>query len=149
MHSTYIYQGLDVVVFSVLKQAWTKAHDEFEKHKCCIDKTNFLEVYSRAHIKALTGDNILTAFQATGTFPLNHNFITAEVMEPSLETLLHQTILGKQTSNVKVLTKILHNYIYNITHQTPKVSPEVASQTPSQSESIIETLQSTQGAYLV
>ena len=87
-HSTHIYQGLDVVIFSILKQAWIKARDTFEKHRGHVDKTNFLDVYSRAHVKALTKDNICAAFHATGVYPVNRNFITAKMMDPSIETSL-------------------------------------------------------------
>ena len=30
-HSTHVYQGLDVVIFSVLKRAWSNERDKFEK----------------------------------------------------------------------------------------------------------------------
>lgn len=122
-HSTHIYQGLDVVVFSVLKRAWTKARDEFERYKSRVNKTNFLEIYAHAHIKALTKDNILAAFRATGIHPLNRHFINNEVMQPSVETSLYRTIPGGQTSDVKALTQILQNDL--------------------------EVLRPTQGAYLV
>jgi hypothetical protein len=30
-HSTHVYQGLDVVIFSALKQAWSDERDKFER----------------------------------------------------------------------------------------------------------------------
>lgn len=156
-HSTHIYQGLDVVIFGVLKRAWTKARDEFEKHKSHVNKTNFLEIYSHAHTKALTKDNILAAFHATGIHPLNRHFVSVEAMQPSIETSLYRTIPGNQTNDVQALTKILQTGLYDTVHQTSEAPSEAATQTsshfasqpPSQTESIIEALQPTQGAYLV
>ncbi|PCH35479.1 CENP-B protein, partial [Wolfiporia cocos MD-104 SS10] len=62
-HSTHIYQGLNIVIFSVLKRCWTEAHDRFEHETGQkVSKLNFLSIYGRAHVKALTADNIHTAF---------------------------------------------------------------------------------------
>ncbi|KIK78610.1 hypothetical protein PAXRUDRAFT_772479 [Paxillus rubicundulus Ve08.2h10] len=45
-HSTHIYQGLNVVVFSLLKHSWTKECDHFENSKrLWITKQNFISVY--------------------------------------------------------------------------------------------------------
>ena len=71
-HSTHIYQGLDVVIFSVLKQWWTESQDDYERqrgHK--VDKANFLSVYARAHTQALSKKNIVAAFRKTGIIPLD------------------------------------------------------------------------------
>jgi hypothetical protein len=66
MHSTHVYQGLDVVIFSVLKRAWSDEHDKFEKSGPVVSKLNFLSVYARAHAHAFTTANILAAFSKTG-----------------------------------------------------------------------------------
>jgi hypothetical protein len=62
-HTTHIYQGLDVVIFAVLKHYLSEEHDrwlrDFGK---TITKSNFLKFYSTAHVKALTTANILSAF---------------------------------------------------------------------------------------
>ncbi|KAF8226871.1 CENP-B protein, partial [Tricholoma matsutake] len=75
-HSTHIYQGLDVVIFSILKRWWTEARDKYEQqqgHK--VDKTNFLSIYAKAHLQALSKENIIAAFRKTGIVPLNRNVI--------------------------------------------------------------------------
>ena len=156
-HSTHIYQGLDVVIFSVLKRAWTRIQDDFEKHGGHVDKTNFLNVYLQAHIRALTEDNIHAAFHATGVYPVNRNFITPNMMDPSIETSLQRTIPGKQTDDVQALTNVLKNNLYNVNSQLSEAPSTAASQVPSQTtqqppsptNSIIEALKPTQGAYLI
>jgi len=87
-HSTHVYQGLDVVIFSVLKRAWSEERDKFEKSGPAVSKVNFLEVYAKAHVRAFTKENILAAFKKTGIVPFNPDVITDAMMAPSLETSL-------------------------------------------------------------
>ena len=87
-HSTHIYQGLDVVIFGVLKRAWSEERDKFEKSGPAVSKVNFLEVYAKAHVRAFTKENILAAFKKTGMVPFNPDVITDTMMAPSLETSL-------------------------------------------------------------
>ena len=87
-HSTHIYQGLDVVIFSVLKRAWSEERDKFEKSGPAVSKVNFLEVYAKAHVRTFTKENILAAFKKTGMVPFNPDVITDTMMAPSLETSL-------------------------------------------------------------
>ena len=87
-HSTHVYQGLDVVIFSVLKRAWSEERDKFERSGPAVSKVNFLEVYAKAHVRAFTRENILAAFKKTGMVPFNPDVITDTMMAPSLETSL-------------------------------------------------------------
>lgn len=48
-----------------------------------MDKNNFLTVYSRAHVRALTPANIKAAFKKTGIWPFNPNVVTADMLAPS------------------------------------------------------------------
>lgn len=50
-HTTHVLQGLDVVVFSVLKHFWTIERDRHEHDTGGkVDKSNFLGIYGRAHL---------------------------------------------------------------------------------------------------
>ena len=50
-HSTHIYQGLDVIIFSILKRKWTEHCDAFEKETgTVVSKSNFLAVYIPRHL---------------------------------------------------------------------------------------------------
>lgn len=85
-HTTHISQGLNVVVFSVLKHFWTIKHDQHEHETGGnVDKTNFLGIYWRAHLWTMNLDTIHTAFQKTGIWPLDPGVITAAMMVPSKE----------------------------------------------------------------
>ncbi|RPD81673.1 DDE-domain-containing protein, partial [Lentinus tigrinus ALCF2SS1-7] len=100
-HATHIYQGLDVVIFSVLKRSWTKARREFEQKGNKVTKSNFLSVYAHAHLEALTTDNIKAAVQKTGVVPFNRDVVTPEMMAPSAETSSHGTLPFRQASPIR------------------------------------------------
>ena len=86
-HSTHIFQGLDVVIFSPLKKYIGEERDKWlREHAAAMDKNNFLAIYGRAHVQALTADNIKSAFKKTGVWPFNPNVVTEEMLAPSKET---------------------------------------------------------------
>lgn len=111
-HSTHIYQGLDVVIFSVLKQWWTEAQDEYKHqrgHK--VDKTNFLSVYTQAHTQALSKENIITAFWKTGIVPLDRNVVTDEMLAPSTTSSSRGFLPIQQVSPVRVMEDLIHRQL--------------------------------------
>jgi hypothetical protein len=78
-HGTHVYQGLDIAVFSILKQLIREERDRWEQSTGeKLKKENFLGIYSRAHLHALTPETIKSAFCKTGIWPFNHNVITEE-----------------------------------------------------------------------
>ncbi|KIK75713.1 hypothetical protein PAXRUDRAFT_18757 [Paxillus rubicundulus Ve08.2h10] len=70
-------------------------------------KQNFLTIYRRAHICALTPGIIHTAFCKTGVWPFNRDVITAEMMAPSKETLCEGHLPITPSSPVKIITNLL------------------------------------------
>ncbi|KII85726.1 hypothetical protein PLICRDRAFT_145598, partial [Plicaturopsis crispa FD-325 SS-3] len=86
-HATHIYQGLDVVIFAVVKRYLNEERDKWMRENAkAIDKTNFLEIYGKAHLRALTPDTIKAAFRKTGVWPFNPDVVPEEAMAPSKET---------------------------------------------------------------
>ena len=84
---THILQGLDVVIFSPLKKFIGEERNTWlRKHRGTMDKNNFLAIYGRAHVRALTPDNIKAAFKKTGVWPFNPDVVTEEMLTPSRET---------------------------------------------------------------
>ncbi|KZP22653.1 DDE-domain-containing protein, partial [Athelia psychrophila] len=84
-HCTHALQGLDVVCFAAMKQAWKDEIDKFEaEHKCQIGKEHFAGVFGRAFLTAFTEATVLAAFEKTGIHPFNPNIITAQQMKTSL-----------------------------------------------------------------
>ncbi|PCH38862.1 DDE-domain-containing protein, partial [Wolfiporia cocos MD-104 SS10] len=87
-HSIHIYQGLDVVIFSVLKWCWSQAWDKYELQTGeKVSKSNFLSIYGKVHLTALTAENIKAVFCKTGVIPLDWTVIYVETMAPSQTSL--------------------------------------------------------------
>lgn len=160
-HSTHIYQGLDVVIFSQLKQKWSQARDEYERSKgIAVVKSNFLEVYSLAHNAALTPENIKTAFRKTGVVPFDPNVVTEQMMAPSLESSSKGTLPSKQSSPVQAISKMIENSIRRRKkheHPIQVDTPDTPSQRPGEGTSTNSTptagalneLASTSAAFLL
>ncbi len=149
-HSTHIYQGLNVVIFSPLKRAWSKARDNYERTKGVVNKTNFLEVYTTAHLEAFSPGNIKSAFRKTGVVPLNRNAIPTTAMAPSLELSVRGTLpFPLQTSPVRVVSKLIWDVAAARSSASASSStytlPELP-RTPSRSRT---ALTSTSAAYLL
>lgn len=108
-HSTHVYQGLDVVVFSVLKRAFS---DEMLKFEAAtghdVVKSNFLAVYTPAHTRAFSPENVKMAFAKTGIFPFNPDVVPISAMKPSIESSTSGDGLPLiQPSPVRALTKLI------------------------------------------
>jgi hypothetical protein len=103
-------QGLDVVVFGVLKHFWTIERDLHERETGGkVDKTNFLGIYGRAHLRTMNPVTICAAFRKTGIWPLDPNVITEAMMAPSKETSCEGHLPIEPTSPVKAIAKLLRN----------------------------------------
>ena len=62
-HTTHVYQGLDVVIFAVLKRYIGKECQAYEQRTGeKMKKENFLEIYSKAHQQAMQPDGLLEAW---------------------------------------------------------------------------------------
>ena len=92
-HSTHIFQGLDVVLFSRAKAEWTKSRDkwEFETGEG-VTKESFLEVFGEAYTAAFTPANNKKAFEKTGVHPFNRNILQPKDLAPSIEHSKHATL---------------------------------------------------------
>ena len=108
-HSTHIYQGLDVVVFSVLKRHFSDEMLKFEaKTGMAVNKSNFVTVYTPAHMRAFTKENIEIAFRKTGIHPFNPDAISTTQLKPSIESSTHGDGLPlAPTTPVRTVIKML------------------------------------------
>ena len=155
-HSTHVYQGLDVVIFSPLKRFWMEERDQFKSSKRQkITKSNFISIYSRAHRRALTPENICTAFKKMGVWPFNPNVVTKEAMAPSIESSSSGSLPLLQPSPVRALTQAIHQYQQHC-QSAPTAPPSTTTaatheQLPLSSiaENIVTNLSSTSAAFLV
>lgn len=107
-HCTHILQGLDVVVFATVKRCLCEERDKWE-HSTGerFSKTNFLGIYGRAHLQALTPDNIKALFRKTGVWPFDPTVITPAMMAPSKETSCEGFLPIALATPVRVIAKLL------------------------------------------
>jgi len=128
-HSTHLYQGLDVVIFSVLKRAWSKHRDEYErKTGRGVDKTTFLAVYAKAHLDAFTEANIRSAFRLTGVVPFNPDVIKENMLAPSRQTSTNAGLPVTPQAPVRIMSDLIHRTLARQAHATAKNSetrPEI------------------------
>lgn len=107
-HCTHIYQGLDVVIFSPLKKYWQQERDVEERERGQrVSKTNFLSVYGRAHIRALTPENIKMAFKKTGVYPFNPSVIPEDKLAPAYKTSTNHHPIVPLKTPVRVLVNAI------------------------------------------
>ena len=104
----HVLQGLDVVVFATVKQCLSDERDTCERETGeKISKTNFLGIYSHAHLHALTPDNIKAAFFKTGVWPFDLSVITHEMMAVSKEMSCERQLPVVPATPIWVITKLL------------------------------------------
>jgi len=107
-HGTHIFQGLDVVIFAILKLYLAQERDELLRSTGkAIDKSNFNMVYAKAYTRALTPENIKSAFRKTGIVPFNPDVITPAMMAPSKETSCEAHLPVESSEGVKAIAKML------------------------------------------
>ena len=107
-HGTHIYQGLDVVIFAILKLLLSKKHDKLLRDTgTAINKSKFLSVITNVYVQALTPGNIKTAFRKTGIHPFNPDIITSDMLAPSKETSLEANLPVETSDAVKIFADML------------------------------------------
>ena len=108
-HGTHIYQGLDVVIFAILKLLLSKEHNKLlQDTGMAINKSNFLNVITNAYVQALTPRNIKTAFHKTGIHSFNPDIITLDMLAPSKETSLEANLPVETSNAAKIFADMLH-----------------------------------------
>ena len=77
-HTTHEAQPLDVSLFGPFKQHWRSICHEFYQSSPgkVVSKFNFMELFSKAWLKAVTPENICAGFRKAGVVPFNADAIT-------------------------------------------------------------------------
>jgi len=93
-----------------------------------MDKNTFLAIYGRAHVRALTVENIKSAFKKIGVWLFNPHVVTEEMLAPSKEasSKAHLPIPSDDPA-VNVLAMMLQK-LAKISEATD--TPDVISETP-------------------
>lgn len=108
-HCTHALQGLDVVCFARMKEAWK---DEITAHETRtgqpVKKADFAAVFGKAFLKAFTAETVSAAFRATGIYPYDPNVITEAQMQPSLATSTKASFPLPQSTPVRRVMAAFH-----------------------------------------
>src|ERR1700683_2114543 len=82
-HCTHALQGLNIVCFARMKEAWKEDIVKFEQLHGKVTKGDFTEVFGKAFLTAFTEPTIRAAFEKTGIYPFNPEVITAKKLKLS------------------------------------------------------------------
>ncbi|KAJ3576997.1 hypothetical protein NP233_g9 [Leucocoprinus birnbaumii] len=85
-HTTHRLQPCNVGVFGPLASCWKAVVNEHSRNGFQIEKSNFLSLYSEAHIRAFTDETIRSAFRKTGIWPFDPSIIEDAAFELALNT---------------------------------------------------------------
>ena len=122
-HTTHVYQGLDVVVFSVLKQCWAEERTKWEAGGGEVLKETFLTIYGAAHIQTLSPVLVKKAFEKTSIWPFNPNIIPAEMMAPSKETSRKGHLPFTLSTSIRIAAQQLKCMLLQPTETTYLTNP--------------------------
>ncbi|CAA7258476.1 unnamed protein product [Cyclocybe aegerita] len=107
-HTTHIYQGLDVVIFSLMKQRFSENRDKlFRETGQEISKENFLKVYGDTHLAILQLELIKKVFSKTGIIPFNRDVISADKLAPSCDTSFRHYTPVEPPAAVRIMTELI------------------------------------------
>lgn len=141
-HSTHVYQGLDVAVFSYLKACWSEERDRWEREKGeKVSKENFLAVYGAAHLRAMKPDIIASAFRKTGIWPFDRDVITTKMMAPSKESSCEGDLPLIPSTPVRIVGKLLRQALRPEASTLPN-SEDVSAVSGNSSQSLSTTIKS-------
>ena len=85
-HATHTLQPLDVVCFKPLAQNYSNELDNYNytsQGKAPVKKSDFISLFWPAWVKTFTETLVLTAFRATGIYPLNADVILNQFRTPT------------------------------------------------------------------
>jgi hypothetical protein len=129
-HCTHALQGLDVVCFAKMKEAWKDEINTFEElNQRAVDKEDFCGVFGRAFLLAFTPDMVKAAFTATGIHPYNADIITAQQMKPSEPTSMHAAFPQPQSSPVRAVLTAFHAHEFTHRGLYPDSPPDAGPST--------------------
>lgn len=111
-HTSHKLQPLEVSFFSSLRDAMAKEFNYFMVHNAHqqIIMANLASLFNKAYVKVATMDKGISAFRATGIFPLNPDKFTAKDFQPARkfeELVIHDT--DNQSAEISTETPTVPN----------------------------------------
>lgn len=138
LHCTHALQGLDVVCFARIKEAWKKAISKVkEETKAAMSKPDFLYLFSTAYNESFTEAIVKAAFQVMGVYPFNKNTILANQMKPSMTSSVKGEFLLPQPSPIHAILVAWGQNNTTLTTPVASTSQVVLMNSPSRSRRYI------------
>ncbi|KZW00817.1 DDE-domain-containing protein, partial [Exidia glandulosa HHB12029] len=107
-HTTHALQGLDVVIFSAFKRAYSTAVATFEESTSDrVEKKDVLALIEQPWKTVFTAENIQSAFRKTGVWPVDASVITPEQTAPATATSTRSRFPIATPSPVKVIVDVM------------------------------------------
>lgn len=123
-HTTQALQGLDVVLFAILKHYWFALRDARERVTGLpVKKEDFLALYATARTKAFKPELVKEAFRKTGAYPVNRGAITPDQMAPAREESHRVEFPADLSSPVKAVLAANRRELTPLTSQDHPHSP--------------------------
>ncbi|KAG1818211.1 uncharacterized protein BJ212DRAFT_1269514, partial [Suillus subaureus] len=151
-HITHVYQGLDVIVFAVLKQCWSEEQDKWEREKGeGITKANFITIYGCTHLRALTPDLVRMAFCKTGVWPFDRDVVPSNMLAPSKETSTKSYLPITPSMPMRVLTDAIQKMSTQLSNNGNEEEHSINSSSSTQEDlkTIIKQLAETSLSKLI
>ncbi|VDC03599.1 unnamed protein product [Peniophora sp. CBMAI 1063] len=130
-HSTHAIQGLDVVAFGPLKTALAAECAELAEEGTKLSKTNFLRVFGKVWLEAMTPDLCRAAFAKTGIVPYNPDVITPAQMKPSAATSTTENCATIISSPVRAIMSALTCVLPDLTRVDLDLDDDVDLSVPA------------------
>lgn len=144
-HTTHLLQGLDVVLFSPFKNAYSKRSAEHLKQTGEeVEKPAFLTVLHKAVQDSFTEKNILTAWRKTGLRPVDPNIISDKELAPCKEFSTMFTLPLPPPSPIRAVVDAIHRQNalqvpYHLSAAATPSDPPVLTPFAQVSPSLFET----------
>ena len=100
-HTSHVTQPLDVGVFGPLKKMYYAGCSDYmlKNPGASVTKYDLASLTCKPYLKAMSAENLISAFRKTGVFPVNKNAIlpVETTQEKYIQMKLVKTILIKQS----------------------------------------------------
>ena len=112
-HTRHVLQPMDVGCYGPFQRMYNaECHKFTRQSSCTVTRYDVCEVSSKVYYRALSAENIQSAFQKTGIFPFNPSLISRDVLKPaevfSLESDLGESDIDDDSQMTKEGGIVMH-----------------------------------------
>ena len=125
------YKALDVVGFAQFKQKYEQRMEERTRsNPGRITKEEFLIEIEKPYIEGLSPENIMKAFEVTGTWPVDRSKVSRDMVKPSFSLSFKTPAAIEHTSPVKAVLATFRAQLEQPSQQPPVLEVDLNSPGP-------------------